>query len=186
MPNAEAREEAAVIDGSIGLAAPLLEVGSISLTEAEQFVYAEARLADQHRYDEWEALWTDDALYWVPANAEFETDPDTAMSILYDNRSRISTRIKQLKTGKRHAQNPPSGLRRSISNIELLGTLESGDAHVVGNFICFESRQRGLTQWAGGVEWALRREPDSSLRMSRKTVRLVDNDRPLYSLSFLV
>ena len=39
----------------------------ISLSEAEQFVYREARLADSHDYDGWEALWTDDAVYWVPA-----------------------------------------------------------------------------------------------------------------------
>ena len=26
--------------------------------------------ADEHDYDAWEALWTDDALYWVPAGGE--------------------------------------------------------------------------------------------------------------------
>ena len=38
------------------------------LTEVSQFIYREARLQDEHAYDEWEALWTDDAIYWVPAN----------------------------------------------------------------------------------------------------------------------
>ena len=28
----------------------------------EQFLYEEARLADDHRYEEWLGLWTDDAL----------------------------------------------------------------------------------------------------------------------------
>jgi 3-phenylpropionate/cinnamic acid dioxygenase small subunit len=32
------------------------------------FIYREARLMDEHRYDEWLALWTDDAVYWVPSN----------------------------------------------------------------------------------------------------------------------
>ncbi len=90
------------------------------LREVEQFVYREARLADELRYDEWEALWTDDAIYWVPANGD-DIDPTAQMSIIFDNRSRISTRIKQLQTGKRHSQNPPSRLRRLISNVELLG-----------------------------------------------------------------
>ena len=40
-----------------------------------QFLYREARLQDEHRFDEWEALWTDDALYWVPANGE-DIDPE--------------------------------------------------------------------------------------------------------------
>jgi len=43
------------------------------------------------------------------------------MSVIYDNRSRISTRISQLKTGKRHSQSPPSNMRRLISNIEVMG-----------------------------------------------------------------
>ena len=63
-----------------------------------QFLYREARLQDEHRFDEWEALWTDDAIYWVPANGE-DTDPEQQMSILYDNRSRIALRIRQYHTG---------------------------------------------------------------------------------------
>ncbi len=42
--------------------------------EVEQFLYREARYADESDYDAWEALWTDDALYWVPANSA-DTDP---------------------------------------------------------------------------------------------------------------
>ena len=90
------------------------------LRAVEQFVYREARLCDEQRYDEWEALWTDDGVYWVPANGD-DTDPTTQMSILFDNRSRIATRINQLQTGKRHAQSPPSRLCRIVSNVELLG-----------------------------------------------------------------
>ena len=40
------------------------------LRDVEQFLFYEARLADEHRYEEWERLWTDDALYWVPANGD--------------------------------------------------------------------------------------------------------------------
>lgn len=40
---------------------------SDELARIEQFLYREARYADQHDYDAWEALWTDDALYSVPA-----------------------------------------------------------------------------------------------------------------------
>jgi benzoate/toluate 1,2-dioxygenase beta subunit len=64
------------------------------LREVEQFVYLEARLADELRYDEWESLWTDDAVYWVPSGAD-DIDPNTQMSIIFDNRSRIGTRIRQ-------------------------------------------------------------------------------------------
>lgn len=36
---------------------------AITLADAQQFLFREARLADQGAYDEWESLWTDEALY---------------------------------------------------------------------------------------------------------------------------
>jgi benzoate/toluate 1,2-dioxygenase subunit beta len=81
--------------------------------EIEQFLYREARYADENDYDSWEALWTDDALYWVPAAADSGEAIDQ-MSIIFDNRNRISTRLKQVRTGRRYAQAPPSHLRRLI------------------------------------------------------------------------
>src|ERR1700704_1896218 len=124
------------------------------LESVEQFLYLEARLQDTHAYDEWEALWTDDAVYWVPANAD-DIDPTRQMSIIFDNRSRIATRIKQLHTGKRPSQTPPSRLRRLVSNVELLGE-EDDDLLVGANFLVYESRERGVTLWAGRSEYRLR------------------------------
>jgi 3-phenylpropionate/cinnamic acid dioxygenase small subunit len=161
-----------------------VKVDTDLLREVEQFIYAEARLADEGRYDDWEALWTDDAVYWVPANGD-DTDPDTQMSIIYDNRSRIATRIKQLHTGKRHAQTPPSRLRRIVSNVELIDHDDGDDVLAGANFLIYESRQRGVTLWAGRYEYRLRPTGDG-WRMVGKKVVLVDNDRALYTLAFLV
>jgi 3-phenylpropionate/cinnamic acid dioxygenase small subunit len=154
------------------------------LKEVEQFIYREARLADELQYDEWEALWTDDAIYWVPANGD-DIDPTTQMSVLFDNRSRIATRIKQLHTGKRHSQNPASRLRRIVSNVELFEPEEDGDIRAGANFVIYESRERGVTLWAGRAEYKLRRT-DEGMRMAYKKVLLVNNDRPLNTMSFLV
>lgn len=153
------------------------------LQEVSQFLYREARLQDTHAYDAWEALWDDEAVYWVPANGE-DTDPEREMSFIYDNRSRISLRIKQLKTGKRHSQTPPSKLARIISNIELLESVGS-QIRVAANAMIFESNMRGDTVWASRNEYTLRHVGDA-LRMSRKKVALVNNDKPIYTLSFLV
>jgi benzoate/toluate 1,2-dioxygenase beta subunit len=155
----------------------------IVLRRVEQFVYREARLADEHEYEEWEALWADDAVYWVPANGD-HTDPLTSVSVIFDNRSRIGTRVRQLLTGKRHAQSPPSRLRRLVANVELMR--HDGDELVVGaNFLVYESRVRRGTLWAGRTEYHLRDTP-GGLRLVRKDVRLVDNDRPLPTLGFLI
>ena len=156
--------------------------------EVEQFLYREARYADEADYDNWEALWTDDALYWVPANGA-DTDPRREMSVIYDNRSRISTRLKQTRTGRRYAAAPASTLRRSLSNIEFLGGRANPDGGVdleVGaNFLLLESRARGTHLWGGRITYRLRKTADG-LRLAYKKVALVDNDQPLPTLGFLI
>ncbi|MGH7881021.1 MAG: aromatic-ring-hydroxylating dioxygenase subunit beta, partial [Candidatus Binataceae bacterium] len=147
------------------------------------FVYREARLQDEHQYAAWEALWTDDGVYWVPANGD-DPDPEKEMSIIYDNRSRIALRIKQLLTGKRHSQEPRSRLRRIISNIEVLGA-EGNEIRVGANSLVFESNLRGDTVWAARNEYVLR-ELEGELRMAYKKVTLVNNDKAIYTLSFLI
>ncbi|MGQ0619336.1 MAG: aromatic-ring-hydroxylating dioxygenase subunit beta [Panacagrimonas sp.] len=149
----------------------------------EQFIYREARLQDEHEYDAWEALWTDDAIYWIPANGD-DIDPETQMSIVYDNRSRIGLRIKQFHTGKRHSQTPRSRLRRTVSNIEILER-RGEELRVGANAMIFESNSRADTVWAARYEYLLRCEV-GGLRMARKKVMLVNNDKALYTLSFLI
>ena len=169
--------------------AQLVEVPTgFDRSEVEQFLYREARLADESQYDEWEALWTDDALYWVPVGGQ-GGDPRREMSVIYDNRNRISTRLKQLRTGRRYAQAPQSNLRRLISNIEFLGGVPNPDGaidlEVGANFLVIESRARDTHLWGGRVTYRLRRDGDT-LRLVYKKVVLVDNDRPLPTLGFLI
>ncbi|MUL67889.1 ring-hydroxylating dioxygenase subunit beta [Mycobacterium sp. CBMA 234] len=156
--------------------------------EVEQFLYREARCADENDYDAWEAMWTDDALYWVPAGSG-TADPSMQMSIIYDNRNRISTRMKQVRTGKRYAQAPPSHLRRLLTNIEFLGGRVNGsdgiDLEVAANFLVVESRPRGNHVWGGRTTYRIRRQ-DGQLRLAYKKVDLVDADKPIPTLSFLI
>ena len=156
------------------------------LRSVEQFLFLEARLADEGDYDGWEALWTGDGVYWVPANGD-DVDPATQMSILFDNRSRIALRVRQLNHDKRLSQRPRSRLRRLLANVEVLdGPDDRGDDITVGaNFVVYESRDRGITLWAGRTEYRLR-AVDGAWRMARKKVMLVDNDRPLSTLAFLI
>jgi len=155
----------------------------LDLRQIEQFLYAEARYADEHDYDTWEALWTEDAVYWVPAGGD-PTEPGQQMSVIYDNRNRIATRLNQLRTGKRHAQSPPSHLRRVISNIEVLGR-EGTDTIVAANFVLAESRERGVEIWAGRTTYRLR-ATGGQLRLAAKQVLLVNRERPLPTLAFLI
>src|SRR5262245_52485040 len=102
-----------------------------------EFLYLEARLADEGRYAEWLDLWTEDGVYWVPATTDPAASPDTHLSHIYDNRARIETRIKLLLTGQRYSQEPRSLMRRLVSNVEVTAG-EGGELIVESNFLLGE------------------------------------------------
>jgi 3-phenylpropionate/cinnamic acid dioxygenase small subunit len=151
------------------------------------FLYREARLADEARYAEWLALWTDDGVYWVPATTEPDPDPERQLSHVYDNRARVETRVKLLQTGVRYSQEPASRMRRLVSNIEVEAA-DGGELVAGSNFLLAElavQAGRELHWWAGRAIHRLR-WVDGQLRMSRKTVVLVNAAEPLPNLAFLI
>ena len=151
--------------------------------QIEDFIYREARLMDEHRYDEWLALWTDDAVYWVPSNND-DLDPMQNVSIIYDDRRRISDRINRLKSGMAYAQKPPSRMRRVVSNLEVE---ESGsdEVTVYSNFVLTEIRRGVHNIWSGRTVHRLRME-NGDLKMGFKKVLLLENDTEIPSLVFLI
>jgi benzoate/toluate 1,2-dioxygenase subunit beta len=150
------------------------------------FLYLEARLADEARYAEWLALWTDDAVYWVPARTDADADPERHLSHIYDNRARLETRVKMLQSGYRYSQEPPSLMRRLISNIE--AREEDGEIVAASNFMLGElavQAKHEMHWWVGRTTHRLR-VVDGALRMCRKTVVLVNAAEPLPNLTFLL
>lgn len=153
----------------------------------EAFLYKEARFADEARYADWEALWTDEAVYWVPATTDPEADPSTHISHIYDNRQRIATRIKLLQSGHRYSQEPASSMRRLIANIEVEKN-ENNEFLVGSNFLLVELSIQAKHEthlWAGRATHILR-WVDDELKMSRKKVVLVNAAEPLPNMSFLI
>ena len=154
---------------------------------AIEFVYREARLADEARYAEWHALWTEDAIYWVPATTDPAANPEEHISHIYDNRARLDTRIKLLQTGYRYSQEPASPMRRLISNIEVQRTAD-GELLVESNFILAElsiQARHEMHWWVGRTTHRLRRV-NGQLRMSHKKVVLINAAEPLPNLAFLI
>src|SRR2546429_8110305 len=126
---------------------------------ATEFVYREARLADEARYAEWHALWPDDAVYGVPATTDPAADPERHLSHIYDNRARLDTRVKLLQTGHRYSQGPASLMRRLISNIEV-ERAENGGLGGASNFILAElsvPAKHRVHLWVGRPPPPLRR-----------------------------
>jgi 3-phenylpropionate/cinnamic acid dioxygenase small subunit len=151
------------------------------------FLYKEARFADEARYAEWEALWTEDAIYWVPATTDPNVDPNKQISHIYDNRNRIATRVKLLQSGYRYSQEPASSMRRLISNIEVERN-DNGALVAKSNFILVELSIQAKHEthlWAGQTTHILRWVGDE-LKMSQKKIVLVNAAEPLPNLSFLI
>jgi 3-phenylpropionate/cinnamic acid dioxygenase small subunit len=151
--------------------------------EILDFLYCEAQLADEHKYADWEALWTDDGHYWVPVNGN-DTDPASSVSFIYDNRARLRTRIGMLLTGERHSQVPPSDLARVISNVRIHDQVPGADIEVTAAFVLIEYRREHII-WAGRVKYLLRPTGDG-LKMSLKKIVLVDSYDAIRKLGFIL
>jgi 3-phenylpropionate/cinnamic acid dioxygenase small subunit len=156
---------------------------SVDRHQIENFLYREARLMDEHAYDEWLALWTDDALYWVPSNQN-DIDPMREVSIIYDNRARLGDRIVRLKSGAAYAQDPKSRMRRVISNVEIEEG-NNGEVTVYSNFNLTELRRSGQNTYAGRTIHTLRPE-GNSFKIAYKKIELVNNDEVINNLTFLI
>jgi 3-phenylpropionate/cinnamic acid dioxygenase small subunit len=161
-------------------------VSDADYRSAVEFLYREARLADESRHAEWLDLWTDDGVYWVPATGDPDADPGRQISHIYDNRSRIATRVKLLQTGQRPSQTPVSSMRRIISNVEVAAA--GGELVAESNFILDELAVQARPEthvWAGRTTHRLRRV-DGALKMSYKKVVLINAAEPLPNLAFLI
>jgi 3-phenylpropionate/cinnamic acid dioxygenase small subunit len=148
----------------------------------ERFLYREARLMDEHRYEEWLALWADEARYWVPCNDD-DIDPSRQVSIIYDDRERLQQRVERLMSGSVLAQDPKPRLRRLISNIEV--EAKGGDVVVQSNFILGFARGDTQQIWAGrSIHWLAR--AGDGFKIREKKVLLINADQEMPLLQFLI
>ncbi len=115
------------------------------------------------------------------------SDPTRHISHIYDNRTRIATRVKLLQSGYRYSQEPASPMRRLISNIEVEKTA-NGELVAGANFLLVElsiQAQHEMHLWAGRTTHKLR-WVNEQLKMVEKKVVLVNAAEPIPNLSFLI
>lgn len=90
---------------------------STALTE---LVYTEALCLDEQRWDDWLALYRDDAVFWIPSwKAEHQPteDPATEVSFMYiSGRQRLRERVRRVTGGKSIASMPLPRTLHCISN----------------------------------------------------------------------
>jgi len=149
--------------------------------EAERFLLEEARLLDEARYEEWLALFTADAWYWVPS-APDQDSPLTTVSLIYDDRQLMETRVRRLGNPHMHSQTPPSRTSRIIANVTLEETAAEGREWTArSKLLMVEYRQDQQRLFAGTCRHRLRRAGDG-LKIAWKRVDLVNCDSVLEGL----
>ena len=141
--------------------------------EIAGFLIAEARMLDERRWEDWLTLFTEDGWYWVPLE-EGQADPRETVSLIYDDRRLLETRIRRLAEAALHAQTPASRTSRIVANATVEGE-NAGDVTVRAKFQMVESRQDRRRVFAGTTWHRLRRDGEG-LRIRWKRVDLVDCD----------
>jgi benzoate/toluate 1,2-dioxygenase beta subunit len=151
------------------------------------FITTEAVLADEHRYEEWETLWADQALYWVCGPGDCD-DPEAGFrqaSFIYDNRVRIGSRVRQLGTHRRISQVPASELSRVVGTMRQAPETEPDVVACWANFVLTEFRAGRVTVWSGRTLYRLRHDSDR-FSMVEKRVVLVTRKAPIDTFTFIM
>ena len=71
------------------------------------FVYHEARLIDEQRFEEWLALFAEDGRYWMPLEYG-QTDRKLTASLMDDDLFLLRIRVERLHGNRTYSQKPRS------------------------------------------------------------------------------
>jgi len=147
----------------------------------EQFLYHEARLLDTERYEEWLALFTDDATYWVPLEKNQQNPLETS-SIIHDDRTLLELRVKQARHPRAHARLPLARTVHQVGNIQISD--KGSDVHVNSTLQLVEFRNEKQRVYGALVEHRLRRDGEG-FRIAHKRVDLVNSEGELDGIAIL-
>jgi 3-phenylpropionate/cinnamic acid dioxygenase small subunit len=155
--------------------AKLTAVNDGLFVEIQRFLYREAALLDRRDYSGWLSLTTDDVRYRV--TAVVARDAGSApmdYAIIDENQTGLKSRIDQISNPRlTRAENPPSMMRRVVSNIEAYHAENQHEFAVTSYLLAYRSRPSAPE---GGFYVAVRndtlRRNDANWRLARRTVQL--------------
>lgn len=158
----------------------------LSRTAAEAFLYREARLLDERRFEEWLDLLAPGARLFVPGGSG--DDPGAEAAIVDDDRDTLADRVIRLRSPATYAQSPPSRTVRAVSNVEV----EPGPHGRVDVHSCLVLHAARLDAVEVLAARCLHRLVPAAAggefpwRIELKRIRLVDFDRAQGNLAFLL
>jgi 3-phenylpropionate/cinnamic acid dioxygenase small subunit len=148
----------------------------LDLSACEQFLLWEARLLDEARFGDWLALFTPDAWYWVPSQPD-QADPHETVSLIYDDRRLLETRVRRLASPRMYSQEPRSRTSRMVANVTI-EEAASAACTVRSKFVMIEFR-RDSQRIFGGTAFHRLVESETGLKIAWKRVDLANCDAPM-------
>ncbi len=155
------------------------ESAALSRAEAEDFLIHEARLLDDARFDEWLALFTPTAHYWVPSEPNQKSPLDT-VSLMYDDRRLLETRVRRLSSPRIYSQEPKSRTSRIVTNVTVEAA-SGNEVKVRSKFVLVEYRREEQRLFAGTYFHDLV-VTGGDVRIAFKRIDLVNADAPMDGL----
>jgi 3-phenylpropionate/cinnamic acid dioxygenase small subunit len=164
--------------------------------EIEAFLYREAELLDERRYEEWLDLFTDDCHYFMPMRKNVPHDaPEreftragTDVNWFDEGKDTLTRRVRQILTGIHWAEEPPSRICHMVSNIQLLTTTPPGptpaEVEVKCRFLIYRNRVETETDLLVGKREDRLRRIDGGWRIARRRIVLDQNVLLAKNLTF--
>lgn len=157
---------------------------SITKDDITDFIYAEARMLDEGRYDEWLALWLDDGHYWMPLDYK-QTDASLVTSLMYEDIFMLKLRVERLNGARTFSQKPKSRCHHVIQRpfVDEFD-LSAGKFKTNTSMHYVETRQDDQTLLAltATHELAL---VDGAIRIANKRVDLLNSDAAFGNIQLL-
>ena len=139
------------------------------------FVYREARLLDQHRFDEWLTLFADDGKYWMPLEWG-QTDARLTASLMYEDKLLLGIRVERLRGNRTFSQKPKSRCHHLIQQPHIELRDDAANTYVTWTPMHYvETRLDEQTLFAAWATHTLRVE-GGQLKIKLKRVDLVNCD----------
>jgi 3-phenylpropionate/cinnamic acid dioxygenase small subunit len=155
--------------------------------EIEQFLYREAELLDERRYEEWLELFAEDAQYFMPMRRNVPHDePEREftragadVNWFDEGKDTLTRRVKQILTGIHWAEEPPSRICHIVSNVQVVTATPPGgpssEVTVKSRFLVYRNRVETETDFLVGKREDLLRRVNGGWQIARRKIILDQN-----------
>lgn len=125
----------------------------------EQFLYAQAALLDNKRWQDWIDLFTPEGVYWMPPEPS-QLHWDGQPAIFAEDKNLMTVRMKRVLHPDAWSQRPLWETNHLVSNVVLDKVAANGDVVVRSRFHVMELRRDDVRHFAGQYTHYLKKAKD--------------------------